>query len=501
MIRITETENGYVRGIAAADSRITVFKGIPFAAPPVGKMRWRAPKPAENWIGVKDCTEFSPISMQNIPGLNSEQLYSREWNVDPDIPMSEDCLYLNIWTPKIQKDKKLPVYVWFFGGALQFGNTAEMELDGERLARRGIVVVTVNYRLNVFGFMAHPQLTAESPEAPTNFGSLDQQRGILWVRNNIAAFGGNPENITIGGQSAGGGSVLTQLNAPENRECIKRAVVESGVFLNPYEVSPYTTLEEMEKKGILFFDFLGVKSLEEARKLPAEFIRRKNEEFGIYWWSSIDGVFQKDYFYTSLVHGKLPDIPMMLGYTESEFIQPAPAKDFEQLTQFAIKQFGCKADEFIELVTEDAKDYSEILENSSIHTISLAIQVALAGMKYSGKKQPVFCYEFTTNIPGEDCPGTFHSSDLWFFFETLSKCWRPFTGVHYDLSRQMCNYLANFIGSGNPNGKDIDGTPMKYWQAYEEENSSIMVFNDKPYVRKWNRDKLTGFFMNLDMLK
>ena len=157
--------------------------------------------------------------------------------MDPEIPMDEDCLYLNIWTPAKNADDKLPVYVWFFGGAFQFGNTAEMEFDGERLARRGIVVVTVNYRLNVFGFFAHPELTREAPDSPTNFGCLDQQYGLLWTRQNIAAFGGDPDNITIGGQSAGGGSVLMQLNCPENEGCIKKAVIESGMFENPYQLS------------------------------------------------------------------------------------------------------------------------------------------------------------------------------------------------------------------------------------------------------------------------
>ena len=162
MIRKAQVEGGTVVGIPAADPRITAFKGIPFAAPPVGENRWRAPQPVIPWEGEKECFKFAPISMQHIPGLDKNNIYSREWNVDPEIEMDEDCLYLNVWTPANSVDEKLPVFVWFFGGGLQEGYPPEMEFDGERIARRGIVVVSVNYRLNSFGFLAHPEITAEN---------------------------------------------------------------------------------------------------------------------------------------------------------------------------------------------------------------------------------------------------------------------------------------------------------------------------------------------------
>ena len=184
MLRRVRTENGWVRGIEAADPRVTAFKGIPFAAPPTGQNRWRAPQPAEDWDGERECFRFAPISVQDTPGVGGG-FYDREWHVDPEIGMSEDCLYLNVWTNAKSADERLPVLVWFFGGGYQWGYTAEMEFDGERIARRGIVVVTVNYRLNVFGYLAHPELTAEAPGAPANFGSLDQRAGILWTRRNI----------------------------------------------------------------------------------------------------------------------------------------------------------------------------------------------------------------------------------------------------------------------------------------------------------------------------
>ena len=222
MLRTVQTENGWVKGIEAADPRITAFKGIPFAAPPVGENRWRAPQPCEDWDGVRECYRFAPISMQSVPGIG-DNVYIREWHVDPEIAMDEDCLYLNVWTGAKEVTEKQPVLVWFFGGGLQCGYPAEMEFDGERIARRGVVVVTVNYRVNVFGFLAHPQLTEEQPDAPTNFGSLDQQAALRWVQRNIAFFGGDPGNVTIAGQSAGGGSVMSQMACMDNEGLFHRA--------------------------------------------------------------------------------------------------------------------------------------------------------------------------------------------------------------------------------------------------------------------------------------
>jgi para-nitrobenzyl esterase len=164
MLRITKTENGMVRGLPAADPRITVFKGIPFASPPVRELRWRAPQPAPNWKGVRACLEFMPIAMQRTPGTNpgSGAFYGKEWHVDPDVPIDEDCLYLNIWTNAKTGDEKMPVMVWIYGGGLMEGYPWEMEFDGERIARRGVILISVNYRLNVFGFMTHPEIIKSS---------------------------------------------------------------------------------------------------------------------------------------------------------------------------------------------------------------------------------------------------------------------------------------------------------------------------------------------------
>ena len=222
MIRQTKTENGLVRGIEAADPRITAFRGVPFAAPPTGKNRWRAPQPCEKWEGIKDCARFAPISVQDTPGIG-DSLYNREWHVDQDVPMDEDCLYLNIWTGAKSVDDRRPVLVWYFGGGYQWGYTREMEFDGERLARQGVVVVTVNYRVNVFGFLSHPQLTKEQPEAPSNFH--------VWV---VDTNGGRTQNLAYWTLDEKGYVNLNKTSAnpdlTNNNSCYSLAGAVYGIY-------------------------------------------------------------------------------------------------------------------------------------------------------------------------------------------------------------------------------------------------------------------------------
>jgi len=459
MLRVTETENGKVRGIEAADPRITAFKGIPFAAPPVGKNRWRAPQPAADWEGIKDCFRFAPISIQDTPGLGTD-VYCKEWHVDPDIEMNEDCLYLNVWTPAKSKDEKLPVVVWFFGGALQWGYTAEMEFDGERVARRGVVVVSVNYRLAALGFMTHPQIIKEQPDFPANFGNLDQQFGLMWVKRNIANFGGDPSNVTIAGQSAGGGSVLSQIAYTKNEGLFKRAIVQSGIVRNiegNWGLSMPCSLQEAAKKGEEFFEVLGVKTLEEARELDALYIRDKYAEYcgGDFspagmarrFMTVKDDIFCKGDPYDAIMDGSALSVPIMAGNTSDEFLENTTNYGTVSPVEFAIKK--------------------------------LAVE-----RKKNGIDLPIYYYRFDTDIPGEDNPGNFHSVELWFFFETLAKCWRPYVGRHYDLARQMCNYWSNFVKTGDPNGCDVDGTGMPIWKPYTLEEKCEMQFIKEGAVAK-----------------
>ncbi len=503
MLRTVKVENGVVQGLPAADPRITSFKGIPFAAPPVGENRWRAPQPADDWDGVLMAYDFAPASMQARIEIDESNIYTREWSVDPDIPMDEDCLYLNVWTPAHSADERLPVYVWYFGGGLQVGNTAEMEFDGERIARRGIVVVTVNYRLNVFGFLCHPEITAEAPDAPANFGHLDQQAGTRWVKRNIAAFGGDPDNITIGGQSAGAGSVMTQLTSPQNEGLFQRAIIQSGMMapLYPGNRTPgmRRDLPEAEQEGVEFFEFLGVKSLAEARMLDAEFIRDRSLEYKDYWsmiWATVvDDVFCTGNAYELFLRNKRWKVPVMLGHTSSEFFSIPQAKTIDEFRSMAVELFGEHADEFLTLCRAQAGDIEEVRTRASVSGLEYAIRIAGQANDATNTGTPLYYYNFDAEIPGWDNPGTFHSVDLWFFFETLAKCWRPFVGKHYDLARQMCNYWANFIRSGDPNGKDSTGEEMPKWEPYTSKAPYGMLFADKAEFSREEPSDLMKFLL------
>lgn len=476
MIRKVLTENGWVRGLPAADPRITSYKGIPFAAPPVGENRWRAPQPCPDWEGELFAADFGPIAMQaNCAGDPMKDIYAREWAVDAELPMSEDCLYLNIWAPA-KGQKNMPVFVWYFGGGLQVGNTTEMEFDGERIARRGVVVVTVGYRLNAFGFLCHPEITAESPDAPANFGFLDQQFATQWVKRNIAAFGGDPENITIGGQSAGGMSVSAQMNNKANEGLFQHAIVESGCFAPPY---PFNfglcrTLADAEAMGVRFFEYLGVKTLAEARAIDARTLEDKAlawNEGG--WGEAVDGKFSKKPSQRWYLNPDRVMVPVLMGQTSTEFTAQPKAETWEELTAMAKEHFGEDAGRFLSCFTQPATAES-IKAEGDVHCIDFAIRAAAA----ANPGQPFYVYNFDASIPGWDNPGTFHSVDLWFFFETLAKCWRPFTGEHFDLARQMCDYWVNFMRTGDPNGQDSQDHPLPEWPVYDADAPVRMSFTN-----------------------
>ena len=499
MIRRVKTENGWVRGLPAADPRITSYKGIPFAAPPVGENRWRAPQPCPDWEGELFAAEFGPIAMQaNCAGDPAKDIYAREWAVDAQLPMSEDCLYLNVWAPADGR-KNLPVYVWYFGGGLQVGNTAEMEFDGERIARRGIVVVTVGYRLNCFGFLCHPEITAEAPDAPANFGFLDQQCATRWVKRNIAAFGGDPENITIGGQSAGGMSVCAQMTCPDNHGLFQRAIVQSGTFRQPYGEKMgigSRPLAEAEAQGVRFFEALGVKTLAEARALPARVV----EDVSLTWpwgcWSeAVDGVFSTYCSHDWYLHPERVQCPVLLGQTSTEFMADAPAEDEESLRAVAEARFGGDAEAFLRLFSHPATKES-LASEGRLSAIGFAMRMAAQCNRANGVDAPMYMYNFDAEIPGWDNPGTFHSVDLWFFFETLAKCWRPFTGKHYDLARAMCDYWANFIRTGDPNGLDSQGKMLPEWPAMSPDEPAWMVFADRAQAKPWPPTALEAFLLD-----
>ncbi len=504
MIRRVKTENGWVKGLPAADPRITSYKGIPYAAPPVGGNRWRAPQPCPDWTGDYEAYAFGPIPMQAPISADPKNLYDREWHVDREIPMGEDCLSLNIWAPADGRTG-MPVFVWYFGGGLQVGYSAEMEFDGERIARRGIVVVTVNYRVNCFGFLCHPEITAEAPEAPANFGFLDQQAATRWVKRNIAAFGGDPDRITIGGQSAGGMSVSAQLTCPENAGLFQGAIIQSGAFAPPYpsNFGLTNTLAEAERRGQAFFGFLGVKTLAEARAVDAVTLRNKMLEWeGVHGWGrtfgeAIDGVFSAQNSQAWFRDPRRLPVPVLLGHTSSEFFAAPQARDEESLAAWAKESFGDRADAVLSFFSHPATEES-IRREGGLCSIEFAMRAAARYEKRAGTEArlPLYGYVFDAEIPGWDHAGTFHSVDLWFFFESLAKCWRPFRGKHYDLARQMCDYWCNFIRTGDPNGAGSDGEALPAWPVFTDAAPVRMRFADAAAAEEAPAGPLQDFLLD-----
>ena len=487
MLRITKTENGMVRGLPAADPRITVFKGIPFAAPPIGEFRWRTPQPAANWKGVRACLEFMPIAMQRIPGTNPDSgaFYGKEWHVEPEVAMDEDCLYLNIWTNAKTGNEKMPVMVWIYGGGLMEGYPYEMEFDGERIARRGVILVSVNYRINVFGFLTHPEIIQRSPDGfVANWGYLDQKAGIDWVRRNIANFGGDPNNITIFGQSAGGSSVLAHVNSPLAKGAFAKAIVQSdgGVRIKEplNKMLPSLDLKGLAEQGNAFFDFIGARNLAEAKAIDSKTVMAKHIKFDKYWSATIDGKYVIEDSSDSVLAGHQSKMPMMIGSTTSDFLIIPPDNDIEAWAKANIPGI---AEEFCQMAREKASaEGISLKQAATVNGVELNASLFCETVAKQGG-QTVFSYRFGPEIPGDNA-GAFHSSDLWFEFETLAKCWRPFKGKHYDLARQMCNYWTNFARSGDPNGLDADGTPMPKWTPYTLKSPLVMEFLDKPGMEK-----------------
>ena len=494
MIRETVTENGAVRGLPGTDARITVYKGIPYAAPPVGENRWKAPKPAENWTGLRNCFEFGPISMQRRPGLDPDAFYSREWHVDSEVPMSEDCLYLNIWTPAKNTGEKLPVMVWIFGGGFQEGYSYEMEFDGERIASRGVILVSVGYRLNAFGFLAHPDLTKEDPKHPTNFGLLDQLCAFRWVQRNIRAFGGDPENLTIFGQSAGGDAVYAHLCSPQAKGAFQKAIVESnGAFTYQYPKTFLTRvraeLPDAEERGARFLrEALGTESIEDARRLPAELIEQKQLEWGLFAVPVVDGKYLLRDMPQSVIHNELNDVPFLIGNTTGEFMYGPDGDSPEEVLAWAEENFGSRGKEYFDIVQREAADTGKTLrEAASLSSFELGAQLAVETLARNDRSP--WYYRFGPTIPGDDS-GAYHSCDLWFEFETLIRCWRPFDGHHFDLARRMCSYWTNFAKTGNPNGTDPAGFPMPEWKPYTSEHRNEIRFMDEITVSdEWSEKR------------
>ncbi|MBR3527888.1 MAG: carboxylesterase family protein [Bacteroidales bacterium] len=448
-------EGGQIQGVVLDDAPgVTVYRGIPYAAPPIGQNRWRAPQPVVPWDGVRICDKFGHPAFQaaHYPGG-----YTTEWGYGDEAPYSEDCLYLNVWTKAPgQTDKKLPVAVWIFGGGLREGWGSEPEFDGKYWAGKDVVLVSFNYRVGPFGFFAHPELSAEDPEHATgNWGTLDQIEVLKWVKRNIAQFGGDPDNVMIFGQSAGGRSTKFLSASPLTKGLFNKAVIMSasglvdprvqqsaapaipGMPAMPMASQSHYTLAEAEASIKEVADWAGFKDLAALRRASTETIFA----MGTLYTSStgkrsvlsaspiapyIDGYVMDKNFDEACIDGSLAQIPYMIGYTLNDAGNMAG-----QIRTFCLnrEEMGGKA----------------------------------------------YAYQFARPLPTDGRPnvlqGAFHSSDLWFVFKSLEHCWRPWTEGDWDLSEKMLTAWSNFAKYSDPNGPDGGE-----WTPYTAAKPEFMVW-------------------------
>jgi len=421
-------EGGQVMGVQTPTKGIIAYKGIPFAAPPTGDLRWKEPQPVVPWEGIKVADTYGDAASQIT--WDPQSFYGREWRASGSVPFSEDCLYLNVWTPAAGKTgKKLPVAMWIHGGGYREGFGFEPEMDGgEYWASKGVILVQVTYRLGVFGFFTHPLLSAESPHGVSgNYGLMDQAAALTWIKKNIVQFGGDPDNITIFGQSAGAGSVQSLCASPLSKNMISKAISMSGGGLNTTRPGIMLDTAQIANKNMM--DYFKKGTLAEMRALPFDTLLKMSADYTaatkkrVSWSPVIDGYFLTATFSNAALAGEIADIPYMIGFT---------ANDMNDATQ-AVKDF-----------------------------------CALRAEKSS---KPVYAYLFARPLPGDE-NGAFHSSDLWYVFHSFSHSWRPFTQGDKELSSKIAGFWINFAWFGNPNG-----TRSGLWTPYTTGQPEFMVFN------------------------
>lgn len=447
-----KVDQGRLSGVTTPAPEVRSYKGIPYAAPPVGDLRWAPPAPPASWKGVRAATAFGNACPQTPYPANSVYFL-------PPEPMSEDCLYLNIWTAAKSPSEKRPVMVWIHGGALTRGSGSVSLYDGTNFARHGVVLVTINYRLGILGYFAHPELSRAA-----NFGVLDQIAALQWVHKNIAAFGGDPANVTIFGESAGSWSVNLLCATPLARGLFHRAIGESGA-----QFAPMRTLTAAEQAG---------KSLGPLAALRA----KSADDLSKTSWTTgavLDGsTFPQD-IYTTFAQGKQIDVPVIAGSNADEatsvsnWPSNAPASAFIAQVR---RLYGDSADEFLKVyptaTDADARASFYAVFRDQVFGWQMRTWVRL--QTRTGKSK-AYLYQFSRVTPGPESARlrAFHASEIAYVFGNLEPP-RPWEAADRELSAQMLQYWVNFAATGDPNGK---GLPA--WPAYDEKTDRNILFGDK----------------------
>lgn len=455
-----------------AQQNLAVFKGVPFAKPPVGELRWKAPQPAEKWQGVLKAQAYAPAPIQA---------------GDPVSGISEDSLYLNIWTPAESSTDKLPVLVWIYGGGFSFGSSSDPIFDGTELANKGVIVVSIAYRVGQLGFLAHPELNKESPAGVSgNYGLLDQIAALKWLKQNIAAFGGDANNVTIAGESAGGISVSMLAASPLSKGLINKVISQSGGSFGPNRIKNYpgenmSTLQQAQAEGFDYVKQFGTTSIAQLRKMSAETFIPKG------WslpggWPIVDGYVIKGDQYKLYQQGKFNDVPALVGYNSDEGVSFVWDPDVNNFVDGVKTRFGQFAPSLLEAYP--------VAENSIPRSARNLVRDAAFGwhtwswakLQTEHGKAPVYLYYFDHHPerkPGgkDEDHGSGHGHEIAYMFKNLNQSDPNVTANDLKMSDTMATYWTNFAKSGNPNN-----TTLPHWPAFNESKPSTMYFQQQAKV-------------------
>ena len=459
-------DGGVIQGVY--EDGMVVFKGIPFAAPPVGELRWRAPQPVVKWEGIKQTTKFAPGPIQ---GGN------------PPSGKSEDCLYLNIWKPPAGNER-LPVLVWIYGGGFGAGSTSEANYNGAKLAKKGVILVSIAYRVGQLGFLAHPELSAENPNHVSgNYGLLDQIAALKWIQKNIATFGGDPDKVTIFGESAGGIAVSMLCASPLAKGLFQGAISQSGGSFGPPRPTTFPgenlkRLADAERSGEAYIKSTGVSSIAELRKIAADKLPAGRGMS----WPIIDGYVIPDDQYKLYEKGKFNDTPILVGYNSDEGASFSPPKTSEEYITNVKSRYGSFADSLLKAYPAGSgtppKTARDLARDAAFgwHTwIWARLQSKM------GKSKAYYYYfdqhpEYPEGSP-QAGRGSPHGADVPYVFQRLNASNPRTTKTDLEISEAMATYWTNFAKNGNPNG---EGLPD--WPAFSDSNPVVMYFAQTPHT-------------------
>jgi para-nitrobenzyl esterase len=450
------------------------FRGIPYAAPPVGDLRWRPPQPVAPWTGVKAADHFGAVCMQQQTATDGNA-----WR-EGLVPVSEDCLFVNVWTPAKTANDRLPVMVFIHGGGNTRGAGSENQYDGAYLAKKGVVFVSLNYRMGAFGFLVHPDLTRESEHHSSgNYASLDQIAALQWVQRNIAKFGGDPGTVMVFGHSAGAGNVCTLVASPLAKGLFHRALTQSGASL-----SRATKLADAEANGTKFVEALGAKSLADLRKMPAEAIMKgPRSPMG----AVVDGWVLPQDVHDTVVSGKQNDVPMIIGSMAADGGGPGggPPSKAAEVPEYAKKTYGPLADRYLKAFPANTDEQAAKSAQAFAASRSMANNRAFARVQAKTGKSKVYWYLFTHVSPfpeglvwgGRPAPawGAYHGGEMVYVFNAFPLqdwAWRP---VDLKLGDMVSSMWTNFVKTGNPNGPGV-----AEWPAFDARTEILLELGDAP---------------------